>query len=473
METPIVFPTAMAVQSDALDLLERFSAVRRTTELICEGLTPEDHMVQSMADASPAKWHLAHTSWFFETFLLKPSLPGYKLFHDDFTFLFNSYYKQVGSHPNRAFRGLFSRPSLDHVRDYRRYVDRHMLKLLAGTNDNGVRSLTELGLNHEQQHQELIVTDVKHALWSNPLQPAWKSGGRSPLSDMRNGGGHSPSADGGGRSPASERSCDWLSFDEALYSIGHIGSGFCFDNETPCHQVFAKRFSIASHPVTNGEYLEFIRDGGYSRPELWLSDGWDTVCTQQWKMPLYWRLDTENERAGTGALARSTRAKLALSADDIRVFTVNGTQPLDVSEPICHISYYEADAFARWSGARLPTEAEWEIAGSQQPIQGNFLESGRFHPCSADKICGTGALARERSQFFGDVWEWTASPYSPYPGFRPAEGALGEYNGKFMCNQMVLRGGSCATPQSHIRPTYRNFFPPHARWQFMGIRLAK
>jgi ergothioneine biosynthesis protein EgtB len=454
METPIVFATAMAVKPDALDLLERFSSVRRTTETVCEGLTPEDHMVQSMADASPAKWHLAHTSWFFETFLLRPSLPGYKLFHDDFTFLFNSYYKQVGSHPNRAFRGLFSRPSLQQVRDYRRYVDRHMLKLLADSTDDNLRSLMEIGLNHEQQHQELIVTDVKHALWSNPLQPAWKSGGRSPSSDMRNGGG---------RSPASEGGRDWLSFDEALYSIGHSGPGFSFDNETPRHQVFVNRFSIASHPVTNGKYLEFIRDGGYSRPELWLSDGWDLINSQHWTMPLYW------DCVGAGSLA--------CTADEVRVYTVHGLQPLELSEPVCHISYYEAEAFARWSGARLPTEAEWETAASQQPIGGNFLESGRLHPCSAGDspavTDGDRAVRMQGSKFFGDVWEWTASPYSPYPGFRPAEGALGEYNGKFMCNQMVLRGGSCATPQSHIRATYRNFFPPPARWQFMGIRLAK
>jgi ergothioneine biosynthesis protein EgtB len=377
-------------------------------------------MVQSMPEASPTQWHLAHTSWFFETFILNPNVPGYRLFHDDFTFLFNSYYKQLGSHPNRAFRGLFSRPSLDQVLDYRQHVDRHMLELLAANTDHKIASLTEIGLNHEQQHQELIITDIKHGLWSNPLRPAW----RKSLQSSRT-------------KPAQFQ---WADFDENLYSIGFAGDGFSFDNEGPRHQVFVNRFSIASRPVTNADYLDFMRDGGYSRPDLWLSEGWDIVNTQQWKSPLYWE-----ELDGY-----------------CNTFTASGPQPLDLDEPVCHVSYYEADAYAHWAGARLPSEAEWEIAASSQAIEGNFVESGRFHPAASDS-----------NQFFGDVWEWTSSPYMGYPGFRPTEGALGEYNGKFMINQMVLRGGSCATPQSHIRATYRNFFPPQVRWQFMGLRLAK
>jgi ergothioneine biosynthesis protein EgtB len=442
----------VSAETGVSPLIQRYAAVRQTTDVIPEGLSAEDQMVQSMPEASPTKWHLAHTSWFFETFILKPTFPGYRLFHDDFTFLFNSYYKQLGSHPNRAFRGLFSRPSLGQVLDYRRHVDRHMLKLLADTVDDKVASLTEIGLNHEQQHQELIITDIKHGLWSNPLRPTWKANGR-----------RSPSARANKMSTAAQ----WTDFDENLHSIGFAGDGFSFDNETPRHQVFLNRFSIASRLVSNSDYLEFMRDGGYSRSEFWLSDGWDAVKAQQWKAPLYWE---EHDGRWTA-------------------FTTSGFQPLDLDEPACHISYYEADAYARWAGARLPSEAEWEIAASSQPIEGNFLESGRFHPCGASYLCSAGdttcsagdlvgspgrrPAVQPLSKIFGDVWEWTSSPYTAYPGFRPAEGALGEYNGKFMINQMVLRGGSCATPQSHIRATYRNFFPPHARWQFMGIRLAK
>ncbi len=437
----------------AESIAERYTSIRQTSVGLCTGLTAEDQMVQSMPDASPAKWHLAHTTWFFETFLLKPYLPGYRLFHDNFTYLFNSYYKQVGSHPNRSFRGLFSRPSLDEVHAYRDYVDRHMARLIEQMTDE-IGKLIVLGLNHEQQHQELIVTDVKHALWSNPLRPAWK---------------HNP--------PNSETevpALEWLDFDEGVYEIGKRPDGapfnpssglsgvvddFSFDNESPRHRVFLKPFSLASRLVTNADYLEFMHDGGYSRPELWLSDGWDTVCAQRWTAPLYWE---EHDRQW-------------------QVYTVNGMQPVVMSEPVCHISYYEADAFARWAGARLPLESEWEVGArsfvaDKGPVGGQFLESGKLHPCSAGDFAG--CLGRRPAvppvhQMFGSLWQWTSSPYTAYPGFSPSEGALGEYNGKFMCNQMVLRGGSCATPQSHIRATYRNFFPPHARWQFMGIRLAK
>jgi ergothioneine biosynthesis protein EgtB len=406
---------------------------------ICEGLTVEDQMVQSMPDASPTKWHLAHTTWFFETFVLKPNLTGYRLFHKDFTFLFNSYYKQLGSHPNRAFRGLFSRPSFEEVHAYREYVDRHLCQMMEDEISANLAELIVLGLNHEQQHQELIITDVKHGLWSNPLRPAWHSG--------------LPSQD------AAVPELRWHDFEEGLYTVGapcKPSSGLCdgaddfyFDNETPRHQVFLNRSSLASRLVTNAEYLEFIRDGGYVRPELWLSEGWDTVNAQRWDAPLYWE-----ERGGGW-----------------QTFTVSGIQPVAMNEPVCHVSYYEADAFARWAGARLPLESEWEVVAAQQQISGNLLECGRFHPRSAgNEFTDDGS---DLHQLFGDVWEWTASPYTAYPGFTPAAGALGEYNGKFMCNQFVLRGGSCATPQSHIRATYRNFFPPHARWQFMGIRLAK
>ena len=398
------------------------------------GLTAEDQMVQSMPDASPTKWHLAHTTWFFETFLLKPHLPGYRLFHENFTYLFNSYYKQVGSHPNRAFRGLFSRPSLEEVHAYRKYVDRHMARLMENSGED-VAKLVMLGLNHEQQHEELIVTDMKHALWSNPLRPPWKD--------------NQPNAE------ASVPPLAWVDFDEGLYSIGYEGDEFSFDNETPRHQVFLNRYSLATRLITNGDYLEFMRDDGYSRPELWLSDGWDTLCAQRWNAPLYWE-----EREGQW-----------------NVFTVNGVQRVVMSEPVCHVSYYEADAFARWAGARLPLESEWEVAAAASKIEGNLLESGKLHRQPLAELASDSPVTRSSDrrirQLFGDVWEWTSSPYTAYPGFAPAAGPLGEYNGKFMSGQMVLRGGSCATPQSHIRATYRNFFPPHARWQFMGIRLAK
>lgn len=444
--------------SIADQLTDRYAIVRQTTVGLCSDLTAEDQMVQSMADASPTKWHLAHTTWFFETFLLKPHLPGYRPFHEDFTYLFNSYYKQVGSHPNRSFRGLFSRPSLDEVHAYRDYVDRHMSRLIEHTYhgttsvvpSQDLGKLVVLGLNHEQQHQELIVTDIKHALWSNPLRPAWKNSPPSPetpVAPMR-----------------------WLDFDEGLYAIGfdvchseaqprnpYGFDNFAFDNETPRHQVFLNKFQLASRLVTNGEYLDFMRDGGYSRPELWLSDGWDRVNNDGWNAPLYWE-----ERDAMW-----------------HVFTVNGVLPILMSEPVCHVSYYEADAFARWSGARLLLESEWEVgarsfAAGKEPVDGNFLESGHLHPSpdlSSRGDVSPGGICF--SQMFGSVWQWTSSAYTAYPGFSPAAGALGEYNGKFMSGQMVLRGGSCATPQSHIRATYRNFFPPHARWQFMGIRLAK
>ena len=423
-----------ALESRTTWLREHYSNVRRTTENLCAPLTAEDQMVMSTPEASPVKWHQAHTTWFFETFLLAPNLQAYKAFDPRFTYLFNSYYKQLGDHPNRLTRSNFSRPTLDEVHQYRAHVDQHMQTLMESHLTDELATLIELGLNHEQQHQELIVTDAKHALWSNPLRPSYF-----------------PPAPEGVAPPAPQRAkvgaptpLRWCAFDGGLRRVGFDGSTFAFDNETPAHEVFLYPFELASRLVTNAEYITFIRDGGYDRAELWLSDGWDTVIANRWSAPQYWE-----EREGQWF-----------------TMTMSGMQPVAPDEPVCHVSYYEADAYARWAGARLPTEFEWEIASRDLPLDGNFLDSGLLHPQPAEPYADV-------TQMFGDVWEWTASPYSPYPGFAPLAGALGEYNGKFMCNQMVLRGGSCATPASHIRATYRNFFPPPARWQFMGIRLAR
>jgi len=401
---------------------KRFVEIRETSMRITASLSPEDQMLQSMPDASPTKWHLAHTTWFFETFILLPHVPGYQAFDPHFQYLFNSYYKQLGSHPNRGSRGLMSRPSLERVHAYRSHVDAAILSLLDNAGDDA-RTLIEVGLNHEQQHQELILSDIKHALWSSPLRPEPISGGSSRISG----------------SPLT-----WTEIEGGIHLIGHEGPGFAFDNESPRHQVLLRAFRIASRPVTNGEYLEFMQDGGYRRPDLWLSDGWDRVCAEAWSGPLYW----ERKEGDHNSWSQ---------------FTVEGLQDIDPAEPVCHISYYEAEAYARWRGCRLPTEEEWEVAAVRTSAMGSFLEDAAARPQPAGNA----------PQMLGDVWEWTSSPYVAYPGFEPAEGLLGEYNGKFMVNQLVLRGGSCATPASHIRPTYRNFFPPHARWQFSGLRLAK
>lgn len=407
-------------------LQERFAQIRRTSMRITAWLSAEDQMLQSMPDASPTKWHLAHTTWFFETFILLANAPGYKPFDDRYQYLFNSYYKQLGAHPYRGSRGLLSRPRLEEVHAYREHVDQALMAWL-NQFDDSVNELIELGLNHEQQHQELMLTDVKHGLWSSPLRPESIRGPR--VLDV---------------TPPQ----DWTEFDGGIHAVGNAGGGFAFDNESPRHDVLLQPFAIASRAVTNGEYLEFMQDGGYQRPELWLSDGWDTVCAQRWNAPLYWE---ETDGAW-------------------RQFVLNGTtgagmRDVNPAEPVCHVSFYEADAYARWSGARLLREEEWEVAAVQLPSEGSFLDDNSFHPRPAK---GEG-----NQQMFGDVWQWTASPYVAYPGFKPATGVVGEYNGKFMCNQLVLRGGSCATPASHIRASYRNFFPPHARWQFSGIRLAK
>jgi ergothioneine biosynthesis protein EgtB len=424
-----------ALATDGARLSARYQAVRRATEALCTPLAVEDFVVQSMPDASPAKWHLAHTSWFFEMLVFKPEGADDLSHSSQYSYLFNSYYNALGERIPRAERGLLSRPTVAEVYRYRAAIDERMLRFLGSADEDTLRRVGPtlvLGLNHEQQHQELILTDLKHLFSRNPLRPVYRE-----------------------QEPTPERQIPpmrWIPYAAGLRRIGHEGMGFAFDNERPRHPFYVEAFRLADRLVTNGEYLAFIEDGGYERPELWLSDGWHARNAQRWAAPLYW------ERSADG--------------QGWRIMTLAGMRDLVASEPVCHVSYYEADAYARWAGARLPTEAEWEVASASVPIpvDGNFLEAGRYHPAPLpNPTAPTIALP---AQLFGDVWEWTQSPYTPYPGFQPLPGALGEYNGKFMCNQLVLRGGSCATPRSHIRPTYRNFFPPEARWQFSGIRLA-
>jgi ergothioneine biosynthesis protein EgtB len=409
-------------QSGAADFIERFLRVRSVTEALVAALSPEDCVAQSMPDASPAKWHLAHTSWFFETFVLARE-PGYRPFRAGYSELFNSYYEAAGARHPRPARGLLTRPTFDEVRAYRASVTAGVLSLLERLERSSeLAAIVELGVNHEEQHQELLLTDIKHLFSSNPLLPAYHEARARPQR---------------GAAPLGFRL-----FDAGVRSMGHEAASFCFDNETPAHRVFLEAHAVADRPITNGEYLEFVRDGGYRRPELWLSDGFRVAAERNWTAPLYWEPGHE------------------------RVFTLGGLRPLRLADPVCHVSYYEADAFARWAGARLATEAEWESVARAARIDGNLLESGLLEPTPASD--GDTML-----QLFGDVWEWTQSAYSAYPGFRPLPGALGEYNGKFMANQFVLRGGSCLTPKAHVRATYRNFFPPDARWQFTGIRLAR
>jgi ergothioneine biosynthesis protein EgtB len=406
-----------------------YRTLRIATEQLAAPLSAEDCAIQSMPDASPVKWHLAHTSWFFETFVLAPHLPGYRPFHPSFRVLFNSYYNGIGEKHPRPRRGLLSRPSLEEVHAYRAHIDAAMVELMErGTLPSTITTLIELGLNHEQQHQELILTDVLHLFSCNPLKPAY-----------------APSRKAADAVIADVPSLAWIEFGEGIADIGHDGSTFSFDNETPRHRQYLNGFSLASRAVTNGEYLAFVDDAAYRRPELWLSEGWDWLAANSIDAPLYWQRD------GRGWLE----------------FGLHGLQPIQVSAPVCHVSLFEADAYARWAGARLPSEAEWEVAASGCPVEGNFIESGLLEPRAAN------AETVAPSQLFGDVWEWTQSAYAPYPGYRPATGAIGEYNGKFMCNQYVLRGGSCVSPTSHLRATYRNFFPAAARWQFTGIRLAR
>jgi ergothioneine biosynthesis protein EgtB len=418
--------TSSPIDERFAHLLARYAQIRNATQALCTDLSAEDCVLQSMPDASPVKWHLAHTSWFFETFVLEQGLAGYRHFDPSFRFLYNSYYVGVGERHARPERGLISRPALDEVYAYRQHVDESIARW-SQTIDPTAQAVDifELGLHHEQQHQELILTDLKHLLSRNPLGPAYAA---------------APEVSDDGPCPLR-----WIAFPPGLRETGHAADGFSFDNERPRHRVYLNPFRIASRLVTNREYLAFIDDGGYARPQLWLSDGWDTRIAQQWTAPLYWQRDDGGRW---------------------RVFSLHGVRELDPDEPVCHVSCYEADAYARWAGARLATEAEWETAAAGLPVAGNFVESKRFHPA-------TGGSGDGLQQMYGDVWEWTNSAYLGYPGYRPAAGAVGEYNGKFMVNQMVLRGGSCATPRSHIRATYRNFFYPWARWQFIGIRLAQ
>ena len=409
------------------DPATRYGQIRGATEALAQGLSAEDCALQSMPDASPVKWHLAHTTWFFETFLLEANVPGYRPFDPAFRVLFNSYYNSVGEKHPRPERGMLSRPDLETVLAYRRHVDSAMHALFADPRLAPAHGLIELGLNHEQQHQELILTDLKHLLSRNPLKPPYHR--PWPLTPVR------------------ARVRGWIGSAEGKYEIGHAGSDFCFDNETPRHGVWLEAFEIATHPVTHGDFTEFVEDDGYRRPELWLAAGWEAVESCGWQAPGYWE-----RRDGAW-----------------HTFTLHGIVPVDANTPVCHVSFYEAEAYARWAKARLPTEAEWETAARQAPRSGNFVESGALHPLALRELPVEGVPA----QIFGDVWEWTRSDYGPYPGFRTPEGAVGEYNGKFMSSQYVLRRGSCATPESHIRASYRNFFPPDARWQFSGLRLAR
>lgn len=406
------------------DFLDVFCSVRKNSNAICSPLETEDYVIQTMDDVSPPKWHLAHTTWFFETFLLEPHLAGYESFRPQYGFLFNSYYEAVGERHPRPRRGLLSRPTVKEVYDYRTHVDRRMGQLIEQADDalwHRIGPLVDLGINHEEQHQELLITDIKHILAENPLRPVYSPG--VPLVHSR------------------EPQRDWITSAGGIAEIGFGGSGFHFDNEGPRHLVYLQPHRLAPQLVTNGEYLEFMKAGGYRDARYWLSEGWAAVQERGWRAPLYWE-----------------KADRRWS-----VMTLSGMREVSEEEPVCHVSYFEADAFARWRGQRLPTEAEWECAASPEALDGNFQESGRLHPAPPEE---------GSRQFFGDVWEWTRSPYAAYPGFQPTRGAVGEYNGKFMCNQYVLRGGSCATPRRHIRPTYRNFFPADARWQFSGIRLA-
>ena len=399
-----------------------FNEVRTKTLGLCQTLAPEDYVVQSMPDVSPTKWHLAHTTWFFEKFLLLPWLDGYRVFNESYHYLFNSYYYSAGSMHPRAQRGLLSRPLVAEILEYREHVDAAMADFLHSHGERPeVAERLLLGLNHEQQHQELLLTDIKHVFSCNPALPAVNPGLALPPHHT-----------------APEMT--FTNHPGGVFAIGAFPEGFSFDNETPRHETLVRPFSVASRLVTNGEYLEFVRDNAYSEHGLWLSDGWATINEHGWNRPLYWSEDHETE------------------------FTLGGSRQLDLNAPVTHVSYYEAEAFARWAGCRLPTEAEWELIAVEEPLEGNMVDANFWQPAVANA---------SNRQFYGDTWEWTSSPYGPYPGFQPLAGSLGEYNGKFMCNQMTVRGSSCVTADDHARPSYRSFFYPDARWQFLGIRLAK
>lgn len=424
-----------ATHGHTVSLAHRYLSVRWQSLLICEPLEKEDYVIQSMEDVSPTKWHLAHTTWFFEVFVLARYAEGYQLMDERYPFLFNSYYIQAGDRWSRPHRGILSRPTVDDVLAYRAYVDEAMATYLASDLSDEARSVLEIGLHHEQQHQELMVTDIKHVLSVNPLYPSYHAISRP--------------------APVVAPEMHMVPFEASVAEIGYSGNGFSYDNEGPRHRQFVEAFELASRPATNGEFLAFVEDGGYSSSHLWLSQGWALVQGDNWGRPLYW-----------------------LKRDDgWHEFTLFGLQPIDLEAPVSHVSYFEADAFARWQGCRLPTEFEWEHAANGHSMAGQYADSRLFHAgWHAPQPGGDGAPAKTPTEFdalFGTSWEWTSSHYSPYPGYKPVDGALGEYNGKFMANQFVLRGGSCATPSNHIRRTYRNFFPSNARWQFSGVRLAR
>lgn len=417
----------MPVAGAGAALTQQYLRVRQSSVALVSGLSAEDTVVQSMPQASPSKWHLAHTTWFFEQFVLGRD-PDYRALHEPWRYLFNSYYESVGPMHARPQRGLISRPTLAEVLAYRERVDERMLGLLArnhdGDTDPETAALLTLGLQHEQQHQELLLTDIKHAFSVNPLEPAYRQTPAPPASIPL--------------------PLKFIPGAEGIVEAGRTGGDFAFDCETPRHRALLHPHAIANRAVSNAEFAQFIADGGYRTPTLWMAEGWNTVAQLGWQHPLYWSDDLQSE------------------------FTLGGRRPLDGNAPVCHVSFFEADAFARWAGARLPSEYEWEAIAATQPVRGNFIESGLLHPRAADPGAGEGV-----QQLFGDVWEWTSSPYISYPGYRPLPGALGEYNGKFMCGQWVLRGGSCVSPREHLRASYRNFFYPADRWQFMGFRLGR
>jgi ergothioneine biosynthesis protein EgtB len=438
-------PTTTPAPALSHSLLTRFHAVRQATLTLCRPLSPEDMMVQSCPEASPAKWHLAHTTWFLETFILREFLPAYTPFHPDFLWLFNSYYNSLGDMPEKKLRASFSRPPLADILAYRTHVDTAIEQLLAQPLDEEAARRLTLGFEHEQQHQELLATDIKHALFTNPLHPAYAEAGQGTTPSQN----CHPSRSGG---PASPLAFTSYTPPNNLAEIGitpdpTTPEAFAFDNETPRHTVYLQPYQLADRLITCAEYLQFMNDNAYTRPELWLAEGWSTMRAEAWQAPLYWQ-------------------RHAASPTGWRIYTMHGFQDLPESgalaeTPVCHISFFEADAYARWKGCRLPTEFEWEHAAQQASIAGNFLESGNLHP------------AATQPSLYGNTWQWTASPYTGYPGYKPLPGALGEYNGKFMSSQIILRGGSCAPPQTHIRPPSRNFFSPATRWQFTGIRLAQ
>ncbi len=411
--------------SSPTTLIEGYQAIREASEALCKPLEIEDYGIQTMPDVSPPKWHLAHTSWFFETFLLKPYLKGYREFHADYVRLFNSYYDQVGEYHPRPQRGFLSRPTVKDILSYRAHVNEAMQQLLGQTDHSAwadIETRTVIGLNHEQQHQELLLTDIKHIFACNPLRPVYRD-----LPQIS----------------ATAAPRQWIEQPGGLIEIGATGEGFAYDNEFPRHKVYLQPFKLASRLITNAEYLAFIEDAGYDRPELWLSEGWKAIKEGRFSKPLYWEL-----RDG-----------------EWWQMTLSGMQMLDPNAPVCHVNYFEADAYANWAGKRLPTEGEWESVAAVNSVEGNLRDAGYLQPQASE----TEGL----QQLFGDVWEWTQTAYNPYPGFHAPKGALGEYNGKFMCGQYVLRGGSCVTPANHISASYRNFFYPADQWQFSGIRLAE